>query len=133
MNEKTAWSHLPNAVHIDRILASVTAHPDVWGAARDAARFAAWADARDAAWYAAKYATGDAARIAARNAACDAAKYAAGDAMVALIAWDDSAQYLSMTSEQLKMWYHLTERPACLLLLPAVRAFEQIEEMELVA
>ena len=128
----TEWSHLPNAVHIDRVLASVKAHPDVWGAARVAARFADWSDARDAAWYAAKYATGDAARIAARNAAWDAAKYAAGDAMVALIAWDDSAQYLDMTSEQLKMWYHLTERPECLLLLPAVRAFERIEEMEMV-
>ena len=128
---KTEWSHLPNAVHIDRVLASVKAHPDVWGAARDAARFAAWSDARDAAWWV-SLAAGDAARIAARNAAWDAAKYAAGDAMVALIAWDDSSQYLSMTSEQLKMWYHLTEQPACLLLLPAVRAFEQIKELELV-
>jgi hypothetical protein len=51
--------------------------------------------------------------------------------MAALIAWDDCSQYLDMPSDQLKMWYHLTERPACLLLLPAVRAFEQIEELEL--
>jgi hypothetical protein len=130
--KKTAWSHLPNAVHIDRVLASVKAHPDVWGAARNAARFAAWADARDAAWYAARYAARSAALNAARYAALNAARYAAWLAIAALIAWDDSAQYLSMTSDQLKMWYHLTERPACLLLLPAVRAFEQINEMEMV-
>ena len=39
------WSHLPNAKHIDRIVAHVKANP----AARDAGRDAG----RDAAWYAA--------------------------------------------------------------------------------
>ena len=128
---KTAWSHLPNAVHIDRVLASVAAHPEewraagsaAWGAARDAARFAArdaaWADARDAAW------------SAAGDAAYDATRVAAWGAIAALVAWDDCSQYLDMTSDQLKVWYHLTERPECILLLPAVRAFEQIEEMEM--
>ena len=135
MNEKTQWSHLPNAVHIDRVLASVKAHPDVWAwphatydaawdATYDAALCAAYDGARDAAW--------DAAWDAAQNTARVVAKYAAGDAIAALVAWDDCAPYLDMPSDQLEMWYHLTERPACLLLLPAVRAFEQIEEMEMV-
>ena len=136
---KTEWSHLPNAVHIDRVLASVKAHPDVWSAVDHAAGSAAWADARDAAWSAAVSATvsaeEDEDRITARNAAWNAAWIAAvsaaGDAIAALVAWDDSAQYLSMPGDQLKMWYHLTERPACLLLLPAVKAFEQIKEMEM--
>lgn len=115
MKKKTEWSHLPNAVHIDRIVASVAAYPDAWDAAWEAAWGAAW----DAAW--------DAARDAAWGAAWDAA----WGAIAALVAWDDCSQYLSMTSEQLEIWYHLTERPACLLLLTAVRAFEQIEELEL--
>jgi hypothetical protein len=42
----TAWAHLPNAAHIDRVLASLAATPKAWGAAQDAARGAAW----DAAW-----------------------------------------------------------------------------------
>jgi hypothetical protein len=53
------------------------------------------------------------------------------NAIAALVAWDDCSQYLSMTSEQLEIWYHLSERPACLLLLPAVIAFEKINELEL--
>ena len=137
--KKTQWSHLPNAVHIDRVLASVKAHPDVWSAAGSAAGSAAWADARDAAWSAAVSATvsaeEDEDRITARNTAWNApgsaAVSAAGDAIAALVAWDDCAPYLDMPSEQLEIWYHLSEQPACLLLLPAVRAFEQIEEMEL--
>jgi hypothetical protein len=38
------WSHLPNAAHIDRVLAHVKAHPDRW----DAARVTAWGADRDA-------------------------------------------------------------------------------------
>ena len=119
----TAWSHLPNAVHIDRVLASLKAHPDVWDAAWDAAR--------DAAWDAFRYEAWNPAWAAAVNAAGFAAGSAAGNAIAALVAWDDCSQYLSMTSEQLEIWYHLSERPACLLLLPAVIAFEKINELEL--
>ena len=136
--KKTAWSHLPNAMHIDRVLASVKAHPDVWSAVDHAAGSAAWADARDAAWSAAVSATvsaeEDEDRITARNAAWNTAGTgavsAAGDAIAALVAWDDCSQYLDMPGDQLEVWYHLSEQPACLLLLPAVRAFEQIEELE---
>ena len=138
----TAWSHLPNAMHIDRVLASVKAHPKnwyaawdaAWSAAGNAARRAAGNAARDAALdavYAAVYAAAlDAALSAARDVARYVARHAAWGAMAALIAWDDCSQYLDMPSDQLKMWYHLTERPACLLLLPAVIAFEKINELE---
>jgi hypothetical protein len=37
-----------------------------------------------------------------------------------------------MTSDRLKVWHALSDDPACILLLPAVIAFEQIEEMEVV-
>ena len=136
----TAWSHLPNAAHIDRVLASVKAHPDKWvaaqnatrGAARDAAWYAAWdaagGAARDAAWFAAWGAV----RTAARYASYDAARDAAWGAIAALVVYDDCSQYLSMTSDQLRVWAILSEKPAAILLLPAVTAFEKISELELV-
>jgi hypothetical protein len=33
-----AWSHLPNAKHIDRVIASVKSHPELWDDA--------WAESR---------------------------------------------------------------------------------------
>ena len=105
----SAWSHLPNAAHIDRVIESVNAYPEVWAAAWEAA----------------------AARNAARNAAWSAARNTAGDAVVALIAYDDAAKYLSMPSDQLKTWATLSDDPAAILLIPAVLAYEQISEVEL--
>lgn len=126
----SAWSHLPNAQYIDRVLESVKIHPEIWYAALNAAS--------NAAWYAALNAAGDAARDAARSAAGRAACYAAGDAPCfaawyaasALIAYDDSAKYLDMTSERLRIWATLSEDPAAILLIPAVIAFEKINELE---
>ena len=120
MTKKTAWSHLPNAAHIDRIIASVKSHPEAWAATGDAAWYQAWYAAREAVW--------EAARDAAKGAAIGAAR----GAIVALIAWDHSAKFLDMSPDELKMWCALSEDPACILLLPAVRAFEQIKELELV-
>jgi len=37
-----------------------------------------------------------------------------------------------MTSDQLRVWAILSEKPAAILLLPAVTAFEKISELELV-
>ena len=131
------WSHLPNAAHIDRILASVKEHPEVWDAAWDAARVAARYAARNAIMDAAR----DATRVAARDAIIDAAgnsawyaaRHAARYAIMALIAWDDCAHYLDLSSAKLEIWAKLSEKPECLLLLPAVKAFEKIDEMELTA
>jgi hypothetical protein len=155
MNE---WSHLPNAAHIDRIIESLKSHTKVWDATRDATRDAAFSaswnaalDAtRDAACYAAYNAAQDAAQGVAQGAACsavsiaawdaaqgvaqgaawNAAYYAARGSILALIAYDDAAKYLTMPSEQLKTWASLTEEPAAILLLPAVIAFERIGELE---
>ena len=141
----SAWSELPNAAHIDRVIASVKAHPKIWNATWDpvwdAARDAAWNAARwdatrDAAWNAARWdaARWNAAMAASRDAAWDpvwdAAWDAAVDAAVALIAYDDCAHYLDMSPEQLKAWAILSEKPAAALLLSAVIAFEQIGELE---
>ena len=75
------WSDLPNAHHIDWVLASLKDNAHLWAEARnalrDAARAAAWraawGAARDAAWYAAS----DAGRGAAWSAALDSARWAA--------------------------------------------------------
>jgi hypothetical protein len=137
----SAWKDLPNARHIDWVLASVKQHPDIWAASRCAARDAAWNVARDAIY--------DAGRYAAWYAACEllaacyanwnetyaatyAAAYAAArSAILALIAYDDCAHLLDMSSEQLKTWALLTEQPAAVLLLLAVIAREQIRELNM--
>lgn len=150
----TAWSHLPTAVHIDRILASVKSHPEEWSAAWDAAQDgssdAARNVARVAAWNvavnAARAATLAASRYEARDAARNVARAvsyrawrvadcgeldAAWAAIATLIAWDDCARWLDMPSDQLRVWGALSEDPACILLLPAVVAFEKINELQI--
>lgn len=141
----SAWSHLPNAKHIDRILASVKENPAawdaargaVWGAALDAVRGAVWdaalgypvPTARGAVWDAAL----DAALAAARDAVLDAARrWARGavwGAVLALVTYDHAAKYLEMTPDQLRVWAELSEDPAAVLLISAVRAFESLGTM----
>jgi hypothetical protein len=141
-----AWDHLPNAKHIDWVLASLkqypeiwdAAHSETWGAARIAAQNAALDAALRAAWSAARHAAWDATWNAAIDAAYDAAQSsrascdAAYDAILALVAYDDCAHLLDMPSDRLKIWAVLTEQTAAALLLPAVIAHEQIRELETV-
>lgn len=107
----TAWSRLPNAAHIDRVLAHLRAHPTRW--------CAAWGAAWNAAW--------DAARDAARGAAWGAAWDAAWDAIAVLIAYDDAAIFLSQTPEQLRMLHRIDPHPMFLLLQPAAIALSSDE------
>lgn len=136
-----AWSHLPNAHHIVWVIKSVKDNPEVWAVAwhaasdaihdltRDAAWEKAWDTAHDAArresaWHAARHKV----RYAARNTA----RASALDAVAALLAWDDSAQFLEMDGDELEVWARLSEDPRAILLLPAVRAFERIKALEAV-
>ena len=121
MPAKTAWAHLPNARHIDAVLADARKRPGAWTAAwraaRTAARTAAWAAARDAAWDAAWGAARDAARDAAQRAAWDAT----WGAIAALVTWDSSADLLDCTPDVLRAMIDLAEPPVChqaALLLP---------------
>ena len=141
MTTKPAWSHLPNAKHIDAVLADARKRPGAWGAAwtaawdaawtaaRDAARTAAQRAARDAAWDAAQRAARDAAwgaawdaardaawtaaRDAARTAARTAAWDAARGAIAALVTWDSSADLLDCTPDVLRAMIDLAEPPVC--------------------
>ena len=138
---KTPWAHLPNAKHIDAVLADVKARPEAWTTARsavqDAVQDAAGDAARDAALYTARDAAGDAAwdavRTAARDAAgdavwdavrtaardavwgaaWDAARDAARDAIAAIVAWDSSADLLECTPDVLRAMIDLAEPPVC--------------------
>jgi hypothetical protein len=129
---ETPWAHLPNAVHIKRIIDSVEANPDAWKSAyitahdvpRDAVKDAAWGAA-----YKVRDATRDAAWRAAWHAARNTARGdAARNAVLALIAYDDAAQYLDLTLDELKELYASTGHPATLLLQPAAVAFANINE-----
>ena len=125
----TAWAHLPNAVHIDQVLASLKAHPDKWtaayAAAWDTAYIESWNAAQAAAYIAARDAAYSAAYSAAQDtgytAAWDAAWGAAWGAIAALIAWDNCAKYLTMTPDQLAVWSLLSSDPASVLLQPYVQ------------
>ena len=139
-----AWSHLPNAHHIDWVLASLKENPELWDAARDAAWDEAWDTARAEAMSAARDAVWDAARDAAwaeawseawdtsSGAARDAPRAAARDAISALVAYDDCDQFLNMPYEKLKVWTVLSEDPSAILLLPMVYVRERLNEQRMV-
>lgn len=122
------WSHLPNAKHIDRILASLKANPEVWATRLHPASGAAWS----AAWRLARGLARDAAWFAACRLASGTSRTTARDSISALVAWDHSEKYLNMSSDKLQVWSVLSNDPAAILLLPAVRAFEQLEEMKII-
>ena len=135
-----AWSHLPNADHIDWVFNSVKENPELWDAAYEAAKSAAWDAARSAAWAAvraaARYAAWDAAWNAAVDAARDAAWAAAREAawhsIIVLIAYDDCDQFLKMSYEQLQVWAALSEDPRAVLLLPMIYVKERLNEQSMV-
>jgi hypothetical protein len=118
-----AWDSFPNAKHIDRVVTSVKENPKLWEYAWPTPR-----DERHPARDGALDAISRAYRDDARDAVWDtvtacAGVFAAHDAILALIAYDDSAKYLDMPPDQLKMLYVLTEHPAALLLQSAAQVF----------
>ena len=135
----TAWAHLPNAAHVDRILASLKKNPEKWSTAWDVAGSAAGYEARDAAWDAAGNAArgtaweaawdtaweaawdtaGNAARGTVRDAARAAARDAAWVAVLALVAWDDCAYILELPEDALKVLRAVGNEQAILLSVAA--------------
>ena len=104
---ETPWAHLPNAVHIDRILGSLEAHPEKWSEAWSAAHTAA-DGARSEAWSEAWSAV----------VAWDDA-VVAQDAVAALVAWDDCAYMLDIPEDALKVLRAVGSQPAVLLSVAA--------------
>ena len=137
----TEWSHLPNAAHIDAVLASMKAHPQQWAdawnktypngttASLDAAWDAAWIAAREAARNAARDAARIAAWGAARNAAMDEAWTAACDGIVALVAYDDCAYLLESEVGELQILAAFGD-PRAILLVPACLTFSEINALQ---
>ena len=131
-----AWSHLPNAHHIDWVLASFKETPELWNAAWDTAwdtaapAPAVWDAAGDAAWDtaepAARAAAWDTAWDTAMSATWSAARAATWSAISALVAYDDCDKFLSMSYERLKVWAVLSEDPRAVLLLPMVYVKKQL-------
>jgi len=119
----TAWAHLPNAAHVDWVLASMKKNPEKWSAAWDAAWYAAEGAAWDAAWNAAEGAAegaaGGAAGGAVLEAALDEAWDAAGGAILALVAWDDCAYMLELPEDALKVLRAVGNEQAILLSVAA--------------
>ena len=113
----TAWAHLPNAKHIDAVLASLNANPQQWAdawnkiypAGTTTAWCAAWCAARDAVW-------------AAARGAVWGAMWAA---ILALIAYDDCAYMLESEVDELRILAALGDQKA-ILLVPACLAFNNI-------
>jgi len=116
----TAWADLPNAKHIDRILADLKKNPDKWNAVWNTARTDAWY----ASWYAAWYAARDDAWNAVWDATSDAASDATRGASLALIAYDDCAYLLDEKPEHVQM-LGLLGNQAAILLYPACIALQK--------
>jgi hypothetical protein len=106
-----AWSHLPNAAHIDQVLVDLNNHPSIFvdviwnesrNSARDAIRDAIRGAARHAEWNSLWPVTGRAGGRAGGSAArpWSAARYA----IAAFIAYDNAGEYMTMPPDQALVW-----------------------------
>lgn len=122
------WAHLPNAHHIDWVIASVKANPEKWSRAWDAIHetvcyhklMRALHPVQTAALSANRHGIGVKAWEEARTSLEDAdykGSVAAAKTVLVLIAYDDCQQYLNMSYEQLLSWALLSENSQVLLLL----------------
>lgn len=131
------WTHLPNAKHIDRILAHAAKHPEEWPSSRSYGWNEAWDAAKTVAdavnfppkwdmtavraetWRMFTNAVKPSASDDLRNDAWDAVD----DAVVALIAWDHAGDLLGLPPDELRAIAKLGV-PSALLLLPACQALK---------
>jgi hypothetical protein len=126
----TAWAHLPNAKHIDRILADEAAHPERWSAVGTAFQTPDWFVARHAAVAAARTAAKDAGRADALsrtyevlNSCMDVDPWiAVWGAALALISWDHAGELLDLPPDELEAIAKLGV-PAAVMVVYASRAF----------
>ena len=127
-----AWSKLPNAKHIDWVLASLKSNIDTWKQAWEQAYSQAYKQALDQAYDQARKQAWDQTRYEiwdqAYDQAYDQTFRQTRDVLLALIAYDDCDQYLCMTYNELKTWALVSEKPQAILLLPMVYVKEKSNE-----
>ena len=131
----TAWAHLPNAAHIDRVIASLNSNPGHWvevrGVAWDAqvlARNSAWHSARQVVRVQSRDAEWDAAAEAAWLVARNTPRFFAQYAILALVAYDDCAYMLDSDPGELAILAAFGDHRA-ILLLSACKVFYLISQL----
>ncbi len=122
------WAHLPNAQHIDAVLAGIFASSEVWDAAHAAVSDLIMAPGKpyNRSWDAAHSAANQCRRkdilLSLVNLRDSRASLSGTlPAVAALIAWDSSADLLECTPDVLRTMIDLAEPPVChqaALLLP---------------
>ena len=141
----TKWAYLPNAVHIDRVIASAIANPHHWAAAWGVVQDTTWVEAqnvlkdqgRSAVWEevrnTAQYAAWNTARrekpvwYSMRDVSLGASWNATYDTIFALVAYDDCAYMLDSDPSELAILAAFSD-PRAVLLLSACKAFHSIKE-----
>ena len=137
----TPWAHLPNAAVIDELVADFTARPKVWGDAEtEAWRFvkdgpwvAAWTAAQPVlsgqspseTWVKIEHTARYTAQKVERSIVQAEAQTIVQDFLLALIAWDSSADMLQLTPDALRTIIDTCDgdvKHQAVLLLPAVIA-----------
>ena len=127
MTTTTPWAHLPNAVHIDRVIASAKANPDHWEEVRARVRNASWVVVRKAVIAQRRVEVW----IEARNAVRTEVQYITWvpvrDVLLALCAYDDCAYMLESDPGELAILAKFGD-PRAVLLLPACKVFHVPKE-----
>ena len=128
----TDWAHLPNAVHIDRVIDSAKANPGQWKKLWVSGRSAAWNTALgmvlDQVREAVRFEAWEATQVAALETARDATWTAPQYAILALIAFDDCAYMLDSDPSELAILAAFGDHRA-ILLLPACKVVHSLKEL----
>ena len=120
----TAWAHLPNAAHTDRVIASVLSNPVQWTwVASDPVRHPMW-DVRGEAYEVVRKQGRSSVWEEGRLSVLDGAR----DAILALIAYDDCAYMIDSDPSELAILAAFGD-PRASLLLSACKAFHSIKEV----
>ena len=122
----TPWAHLPNAIHIDWVIASVRDNLAPWEAARNATWNARWDvlrdEARAEAMHIVSFETWNAVR---KSAEVDMLGLSPWCAIVALMTYDDCAYLISSRVEEVRILANLG-CPKAILLLPACIVYNSL-------
>lgn len=129
---KSEWSHLPNAVHIDRIIASVKLHPEQWEVTQLPMQQEAWTKTlevaialeRDAVWRMSRDEAWREQRQFINQEAWDAVRVT----LLCLVAYDDCAYMLNSEVGELKILAAFGD-PKAILMLPACIAFHSTKNI----